>query len=48
MQNGSYGGGILGALGGVLLALLAAFVGSSIARAVGTHHEAPAAHSAEH
>jgi len=48
METGSYGGGILGALGGVLLALLAIFVGSSIARTVGTHHEAPAAHSGEH
>ena len=48
METDSYGSGILGALGGVLLALLAIFVGSSIARAVGAHHEAPAAHSGEH
>jgi len=48
MQSGSYGSGILGALGGVLLAFLAIFVGSSIARAVGAHHEVGAAHSAEH
>lgn len=48
MENGSYGGGILGAVGGILLALLAIFVGSSISRAVGAHHEAPGAHSAEH
>lgn len=48
MENGSYGAGILGALGGVLLALLAIFVGSTISRAVGGHHEAPAAQSAEH
>ena len=48
MEKGSYGGGILGAVGGVLLALLAIFIGSSISRAVGGHHEASAAHSAEH
>ena len=48
MENGSYAGGILGAVGGVLLALLAIFIGSNIARAVGGHHEAAAAHSAEH
>jgi hypothetical protein len=47
MEKGSYAGGILGAVGGVLLALLAIFIGSSISRAVGGHHEA-AAHSAEH
>jgi hypothetical protein len=48
MENGSYAGGILGAVGGVLLALLAIFIGSNIARAVGGHHEPAAAHSAEH
>ena len=48
MENGSYAGGILGAVGGILLALLAIFIGSNIARAVGGHHEPSAAHSAEH
>ena len=48
MEQGSSGGGIVGALGGVLLALLAVFIGSSIARSLGTHHEAPAAHGTEH
>ncbi len=47
MEKGSYAGGILGAVGGILLALLAIFIGSSISRAVGGHHEA-AAHSTEH
>jgi hypothetical protein len=48
MDKGSYAGGLLGAAGGILLALLAIFIGSSIARAVGGHHEASAAHSTEH
>ncbi len=47
MENGSYAGGILGAVGGILLALLAIFIGSSISHALGGHHEA-AAHSSEH
>ncbi len=48
MGQGSYGGGIVGGIGGVLLALLAIFIGSSVARSMGAHHDAPAAHGTEH
>ena len=46
MEKESSAGGILGAVGGVLLALLAIFIGSSLAHAI--HHEAAAEHSTEH
>jgi hypothetical protein len=48
MEKESYGGGIIGAIGGVLLALLAIFIGSTLSHAVAGHHEAPTGHSAEH
>jgi hypothetical protein len=48
MDKGSYAGGILGAIGGVLLGLLAIFVGSTLSHAIAGHHEPQAGHSTEH
>ncbi len=44
MTKGSYASGLLGAIGGICLALLAIFIGSSVARMLSTHHEPPGAH----
>jgi hypothetical protein len=44
MAKGSALNGILGILAGVLLALLAIFIGASSVRLTGGGHEAPAAH----
>jgi len=44
MSNGSYAAGLAGALCGVLLALLAIFIGASSVRMGGGEHEASATH----
>lgn len=47
MAKGSYTMGLLGGLVGVLVALLAIFIGASSVRLTGGGHEAPAAHHGE-
>lgn len=44
MSQGSYAYGLLGAVGGIALALIAIFIGSSIARMVSAHHTPTEAH----
>jgi hypothetical protein len=45
MEKGSHASGLLGAIGGICLALLAIFIGSGVARMLATPHEPPGAHS---
>lgn len=48
MAKGSAAYGILGALGGILLALLAILIGAASTRMSGNGQEAPSAHKSEH